>query len=56
MGEEEKQFYNAVLVLALLIGVIIAYFIITIIRYHRRYIRLQKDRIHAERLILLGNG
>ena len=48
MGEEEKQFYNAVLVLALLIGVIIAYFIITIIRYHRRYIRLQKDRIHAE--------
>ena len=48
MGEEEKQFYNAVLVLTLLIGVIIAYFIITIIRYHRRYIRLQKDRIHAE--------
>ena len=34
--------------MALLVGVIITYFIITIIRYHRRYIRLQKDRIHAE--------
>lgn len=48
MGEQEKQFYNTILILALLIGAIIAYFIVTIIRYHRRYIRLQKDRIHAE--------
>lgn len=48
MGDQEKQFYKAVLIVALLIGVIIAYFIITIIRYHRRYIRLQKERIRAE--------
>jgi signal transduction histidine kinase len=48
MGDQEKSFYTALLILALLIGVIIAYFIITIIRYHRRYIRLQKERILAE--------
>lgn len=48
MGEQDKQLYKSVIILALLIGVIIAYFIITIIRYHRKYIRLQKDRIHAE--------
>ena len=41
-------FNNTVLILSLLVGVIIVYFIITIIRYHRRYIRLQKERIHAE--------
>ena len=48
MGDQEKSFYTALLILALLISVIIAYFIITIIRYHRRYIRLQKERILAE--------
>ena len=48
MGEREYQYYEAVIILALLIGIIIAYFIITIIRYHRRYIKLQKERILAE--------
>jgi len=48
MGEREYQFYKAVMIIALLIGIIIAYFIITIIRHHRRYIKLQKERILAE--------
>ena len=48
MGEQETNFYQAVLIVVLLIAVIITYFIITIIRYHRRYIRLQKERILAE--------
>lgn len=48
MGEQETNFYQAVLIVVLLIAIIITYFIITIIRYHRRYIRLQKERILAE--------
>ena len=32
----------------MLIAIIIVYFVISILRYHRRYIRLQKERIHAE--------
>lgn len=40
--------FRAVLVAALLIGIIIAYFIISIVRYHRRYVKLQKERIFAE--------
>lgn len=48
MGEQETNFYQAVLIVVLLIAVIITYFIITIVRYHRRYIRLQKERILAE--------
>jgi signal transduction histidine kinase len=48
MVEQEETFYYTVVVLALMIGLIIAYFIITIIRYHRRYIKLQKERIFAE--------
>ncbi|MBC7903837.1 MAG: sensor histidine kinase [Gemmatimonadaceae bacterium] len=48
MGEQETNFYEAVLIVVLLIAIIIVYFIITIIRYHRRYIKLQKERILAE--------
>src|SRR5687768_12869178 len=48
MVEQEETFYYTVVVLALMLGLIIAYFIITIIRYHRRYIKLQKERIFAE--------
>jgi signal transduction histidine kinase len=40
--------FRAILIAALLIGIIIAYFIISIVRYHRRYVKLQKERIFAE--------
>lgn len=40
--------FNAILVLAFLIGLVVIYFVFTAIRYHKRYIKLQKDRLHAE--------
>ena len=48
MNVAHSQYLRAVVVVALLIGIIIAYFIISIVRYHRRYVKLQKDRIFAE--------
>ncbi len=48
MNPAHSEDFKAVLVAALLIGIIIAYFIISIIRYHRRYVILQKERIFAE--------
>lgn len=51
MDGQDQAYYNSVIVIALVIGIIIAYFIITIIRYHRRYIKLQKERILAEIII-----
>lgn len=44
----EDRILHTVLFISLLIAVIIAFFIISIIRYHRRYIALQKERIRAE--------
>lgn len=37
-----------ILIVSLMITVIIIFFIVSIIRYHRQYIRLQKERIFAE--------
>jgi signal transduction histidine kinase len=44
---EERIFYITVF-LSSLLGVIIAFFITSIIRYHRRYVRMQRERITAE--------
>lgn len=51
MGVNEDKFLQAIIILAILIGIALGYFIITILRYHRRYVKLQKERIHAEILI-----
>ena len=51
MEANENNFFSAILIIAILIGVVLVYFIITILRYHRRYINLQKERIHAEIII-----
>jgi signal transduction histidine kinase len=40
------------LLIGCLVGVIILFFVISIIRYHRRYVRLQRERILAEITIL----
>ncbi|MEO5995244.1 MAG: sensor histidine kinase [Chitinophagaceae bacterium] len=48
MNVEQPAYFRAVIIAALLIGIIIGYFIFTIIRYHRRYVKLQKERIFAE--------
>ncbi|MGX5820623.1 sensor histidine kinase [Chitinophaga lutea] len=44
---DDSIFYISILVCSLL-AVIITFFITSIIRYHRRYIRLQRERITAE--------
>lgn len=44
---EERIVYITVFLCSLL-AVIITFFIVSIIRYHRRYIRLQRERITAE--------
>ncbi len=44
----EKNYLNAVLIVVVLTGVILIYFIISLVRFHRRYVRLQRERIFAE--------
>ncbi|MBS1946224.1 MAG: sensor histidine kinase [Bacteroidetes bacterium] len=48
MVTNNSHFFDAIVILAILIGIILIYFIVTIISYHRRYIKLQKERIFAE--------
>ncbi len=48
MSPQEKEFFKAVLLIVVLVCIILAYFIISLIRYHRHYIKLQKERIFAE--------
>lgn len=40
--------FYTILVVSFLITIIIIYFIVSILRYHRQYINLQKERIFAE--------
>jgi signal transduction histidine kinase len=47
----DKIFYTTVFV-SLLIAIIIIFFVVSIILYHRRYIQLQRERIVAEITIL----
>lgn len=47
----DKLFYTTFFI-SLLIAVIIIYFVVSIILYHRRYIKMQRDRITAEITIL----
>jgi signal transduction histidine kinase len=44
--------YYTTLLIGCLVGVIILFFVVSIIRYHKRYVRLQRDRILAEVTIL----
>ena len=46
----DKLFYT-VIITSLLIAVIIIFFVISVIRYHQRYINLQKERIQAQIMI-----
>ncbi len=46
----DKLFYT-IIITSLLIAVIIVFFVVSVVRYHRRYIRLQKERIEAEILM-----
>jgi signal transduction histidine kinase len=44
---ENKILYTTVLV-SMIIAIIIVYFFVSIIRYHRRYMKLQREKIFAE--------
>jgi signal transduction histidine kinase len=48
MHTQEEEFYRAILIVAAVVGAILLYFIITAIRYHRKSIRMHKDKIQAE--------
>lgn len=43
-----NDIFDITLIIGLMIAIIIIFFIISIVRYHRRYIRLQRERIFAE--------
>jgi signal transduction histidine kinase len=44
----ENKVLNITIFFSIIIGIIIVYFFVSIIRYHRRYMRLQRERIFAE--------
>lgn len=48
MDPQEKEFYNALIVVVTVVGVVLIYFIVTIIRYQRKSMRLHKEKIQAE--------
>jgi two-component system, NarL family, sensor kinase len=48
MDEKEKSFYTAILIVSAVVGVIITYFIISIIRQQRRTVRLYKQSLLTE--------
>src|ERR1700748_3283652 len=44
----ENKILNITLLFSVIIGAIIVYFFVSIIRHHRRYMRLQREKIFAE--------
>lgn len=46
----DRLFYT-VIITSLLIAIVIVFFVISVIRYHKRYILLQKERIQAQIMI-----
>ncbi|HEY4108430.1 sensor histidine kinase [Puia sp.] len=44
----EAKVLNITLFVSLIIAIIIVYFFVSIIRYHRRYMKLQREKIFAE--------
>lgn len=48
MDAQETSFYNAILIVCGIVGVIISYFIISIIRQQRRVVRLYKQSLLTE--------
>ncbi len=48
MDTSEKEYYDSLIAVVIIVGIVISYFIITAIRYQRRSLRLHKERIQAE--------
>ncbi len=52
MDVRETTIYFALLIAAIIIGAILGYFLLSIVRMHRRYIRLHRSRSEAQILLL----
>ena len=48
MDPQEKEYYNSLVIVLIVVGTVLLYFIITAIRYQRRSLRMHKERIQAE--------
>ncbi len=48
MDSQEQAVYESIKIVSGIVGIILLYFIITIIRYQRRSLRLNKEKIQAE--------
>jgi two-component system, NarL family, sensor kinase len=48
MDPQQKEFYNSLMIVAGVVGTILLFFIITIIRYQRKTMRWNKEKIRAE--------
>src|ERR1700733_12989933 len=48
MDTSEKEYYNSLVIVLIVVGTVLLYFIITAIRYQRRSLRMHKERIQAE--------
>jgi signal transduction histidine kinase len=48
MDPEENQFYNSILIVAAILGIIVVYFIVSIIRHQRRNVKQRQERTFAE--------
>lgn len=46
----DRLFYTVIIV-SMLIAIVIIFFVISVIRYHKRYVQLQKERIQAQIMI-----
>ena len=52
MDVRETTIYFALLIAAIIIGAILGYFLLSIVRMHRRYIRLHRSRSETQILLL----
>ena len=48
MDTTEKEYFDALLIVVAVVGIILSYFMFTAIRYQRRSMRMHKERIKAE--------
>lgn len=48
MNGLEKNYMNAVVIVVVFTAIMLTYFIVSLLKYHRRYLKLQRERIFAE--------
>lgn len=48
MDAQENQIFNGIIIAGLIIGIIISYFIISVVRYQKKIVAIQRENIRAE--------